>query len=101
MTGQERRAGRDSISIAISAGRGCRVFVDRNRECKAVLFAHDRIPIYWIVNLIDKRVEVYTDPSSGKAPGYRHRKDSGEGDVIPLIIAGRKVGQIAVKDLLP
>jgi len=72
-----------------------------DREWKGPLFAQDRIPIYWIVNLMARQVEVYTDPKGGKAPGYRQRKDYTENDSIPLVVAGRKVGEVAVKDLLP
>jgi hypothetical protein len=71
-----------------------------DREYKSILYAQDRIPIYWIVNLIDRQVEVYTEPRGGKTPGYRQRKDYAEDETIPLIVAGRKVGAIAVKDLL-
>jgi hypothetical protein len=72
-----------------------------DRDWKAVLFAQERIPIYWLVNLIDRQVEVYTDPRSGKAPGYRQHKDYAENKSIPLIIAGQKMGEISVEDLLP
>jgi Uma2 family endonuclease len=56
------------------------------------------IPIYWIVNLASRRVEVYTGPSPD---GYDARVDYAPGAVIPLVIDGETVGQFAVADILP
>ena len=36
---------------------------DRGR--KARLYAESSVPEYWVVNLVDRRVEVHTDPVSG------------------------------------
>ena len=30
---------------------------------KKVMYAKAAIPVYWIVNLIDRRVEAYSDPT--------------------------------------
>ena len=57
------------------------------------------IPVYWIVNLRDSQVEVYTDPDP--AGGYRSRVDYRPGDDVPVVIDGQVVGRIAVTDLLP
>jgi Uma2 family endonuclease len=56
------------------------------------------IPIYWIVNLVGRHVEVYTEPTS---EGYASRTDYAAGAHIPLVIDGVTVGQIAVADILP
>lgn len=56
------------------------------------------IPVYWIVNLIDRQVEVYTHP---QADGYGSRAVFGPGQTVPVEIDGRQVGAIAVDDLLP
>ena len=41
----------------------------RDQGFKKAIYAKAGIPVYWIVNLVDRRVEVYTDPGgeSGKA----------------------------------
>jgi Uma2 family endonuclease len=57
-----------------------------------------RIPVYWIINLIDRHVEVYTGPRSN---GYSSRIDYPRGAKIPVVIDGVVVGQIAVADILP
>ena len=56
------------------------------------------IPVYWIVNLASRRVEVYTGPSPD---GYAQRVDYAPGAAIPLVIDGETVGQFAVADILP
>jgi len=56
------------------------------------------IPVYWILNLAGRRVEVYTGPS---ADGYAPRVDYAPGAFIPLVIDGETVGQVGVADILP
>jgi Uma2 family endonuclease len=70
----------------------------RDRYEKYPAFARSGIPIYWIVNLVQRRVEVYTDPSP---EGYRSQRDYHAGDVVPVVIDGQPLGQIAVADILP
>ena len=65
----------------------------------AVTYGAAGIPVYWIVNLRDRQVEVYTDPDP--AAGYRSRVDYQPGQDVPVVIEGQEVGQIAVADLLP
>jgi Uma2 family endonuclease len=69
---------------------------------KGVIYARNRIPVYWIVNIPDCRVEVYTDPSGPDAlPAYRQRHDFGRGESVPVVIDGQALGAIPVDDLLP
>ena len=67
---------------------------DRIRKARA--YAASGIPEYWIVNLIDRQVEVYTAPDSTTST-YRQRRDLLPGDILAL--AGGST--IAVSDLLP
>jgi Uma2 family endonuclease len=65
-------------------------------------YARASIPVYWIVNLVDRRVEVYTQPSGpADAPAYGQRQDYVPGDAVPVVLDGNQVGQVAVNDLLP
>jgi Uma2 family endonuclease len=74
----------------------------RDRNVKATLYARASIPVYWIVNLIDHRVEVHTDPSGpDPQPTYRRQTDHGEADAVPLVLDGVEVTRIPVRDLLP
>ena len=56
------------------------------------------IPVYWIVNLVDRQVEVYSGP---QPDGYATRDDYRSGQHVPVVLDGTIVGQIAVDDILP
>jgi len=56
------------------------------------------IPILWIVNLVERQVEVYSVPGEG---GHQSRQDFKPGQIVPIIIDGSEVGGIAVSDILP
>jgi Uma2 family endonuclease len=64
----------------------------------ALTYSASGIPVYWIINLGESQVEVYTDPSR---PGYGARRDYKPGERIPVMLDGVEVGQIAVTDILP
>ena len=71
-------------------------------RAKCRIYGAAGVLIYWIVNLLDSTVEVYSDPTgSCAAPGYRHRQDYRLGDSVPLVIAGQQLAVIRVGDLLP
>jgi Uma2 family endonuclease len=74
----------------------------QDRDVKDKIYARARIPVYWIINIPDHQVEVYTDPTGpDPAPGYRQRRDYRPGESVPLILDGQEVDQIPVRDLLP
>lgn len=69
---------------------------------KRVTYAGAAIPIYWIVNLVQYLLEVYSDPTGPAEPAsYRTTQTYGPDDEVPLVIADREVARIAVRDLLP
>ena len=65
------------------------------------IYAGGKVPEYWIVNLIDSVVEVYTQPRGGKKPTYRARTDYAAGESVPVVLGDKPVGVIAVSDILP
>ena len=72
-----------------------------DRGTKLLIYAAARIPVYWIVNIPDDRIEMYTDPRAGKHPTYRSRTDFLRGQKIPVVLNGTRVGEIAANDILP
>ena len=62
------------------------------------VYARAGIPVYWIINLVDRQVEVYTQPSND---GYRSREDFAWDQDVPVVIEGREVGRIAASDIVP
>jgi len=75
--------------------------LDLDRDVKGPMYARAGITIYWIINLIDNQVEVYTDHVGGRKARYRRHKDYGNNSAVPLIIDGKEAGRIPVRDLLP
>lgn len=56
------------------------------------------IPVYWIVNLVDRQLEVYSGP---RTTGYASREILKSGDAVSLIHEGALLGKIFVDELLP
>lgn len=76
--------------------------LEHDRTTKARAYARAAIPFYWIVNLRDGQVEVYSDPTGpGPNPSYRTRRDFAPTDAVPLVLDGREVARISVSELLP
>jgi Uma2 family endonuclease len=74
----------------------------RDRADKCRIYARVSIPQYWVVNLVDRQVEVYTDPTGPvSAPVYRRRQDYTPGMSVPVELDGRAVGAVSVDELLP
>jgi Uma2 family endonuclease len=66
-----------------------------DRESKRQLYAEAGIQDYWVVNLVDGVVEVYTDPGEGK---YQSASTIRRGETLQL--PGSLEGSIAVDDIL-
>jgi len=76
--------------------------LERDRGLKKRIYAAARIPFYWIVNLIDRQVEVFTQPTgSGEQSDYVSRQVFKTPNTIPMVLDDEEVGQIAVAELLP
>ncbi len=76
--------------------------LSQDRTLKGPLYARAAIPIYWIVNLVDRILEVYTDPTGpDSSPCYRQRQDYQAGDLVPRVLDGTEIDRIPVADLLP
>lgn len=76
--------------------------LDSDRSDKGRFYAEDGITCYWIVNLVDRQIEVYTLPSSTTGtPAFGQRQDYRMSDDVPLLLDAAAVGNIPVRDLLP
>jgi Uma2 family endonuclease len=73
-----------------------------DRRDKGRLYARAGILCYWIINLVDRKVEVYTDPTGPDAnPRFRQHQDYDLQAAVPLVIDGQERGPIPVPELLP
>ncbi len=71
----------------------------RDRGLKARVYARAGITNYWIVNLVDRQIEVYTEPTDQAT--YARVETVGPDGAIRMVINGAEVGPIAARDLLP
>jgi Uma2 family endonuclease len=73
-----------------------------DRADKGRIYARAAIEGYWILNLIDRQLEVYTSPSGPVSdPKFAQRVDYRGGDCVSLLLGGTTPVQIPVVDLLP
>ncbi len=70
----------------------------KDRGDKRVNYGRAGIPLYRIVNLIDRQVEVYSGPQHD---GYATRTDYRPGQSVPVVLDGTIVGHVPVDDMLP
>lgn len=76
--------------------------LSRDRDEKLPIYAEAGVVEYWIVNLIDLQIEVYSNPAgAGLSATYRVKNVFRAGQTIPVVLDGVTVGQIAVSDVLP
>ena len=72
-----------------------------DRDDKGSIYARERVPVYWVVNVVDKVVEVYTQPGGpAENPAYTERDDYPVGTAVPVVLDGAAVGTIAVADVM-
>jgi Uma2 family endonuclease len=75
--------------------------LDYDRTDKGSVYAGESIPVYWIVNVVDRQIEVYTDPTGPVAdPVYRRRQDYLPGSAVEVVLDGVRVGTVAVDEVL-
>jgi len=95
----DRHPGAADIALVIEVSDKT---LKRDRGAKKLVYAAAGIPFYWILNLNDRGLEVYSDPSgSGEQADYRLCEQLGADDTLALIVDGREIAAIPVADLLP
>jgi Uma2 family endonuclease len=72
--------------------------LEQDRGEKQLAYARGRIPVYWIINLVHRQIEVFSNPGPD---GYGPSTVYTGGQSVPVVIAGQTLGEIAVNDILP
>ena len=68
---------------------------------KARLYAEAGVPLYWIVDLHERKLVACSEPRQAASASYARLATFGEGESAPVVLDGREIGRIAVSDLLP
>lgn len=97
---EARHPGPADVSLVIEVAD---TTLARDRGIKLRSYARAGIPQYWIVNLIDRQVEVFTepDPAAAPEPTYRRREILSGEALLPLKIGDQFAGEIAAASLFP
>jgi hypothetical protein len=89
----------NEVALLIEVAGGS---LERDRGWKKRLYAAACLPVYWIVNLVDKQVEVFTGPSGPcDCPNYANAAVYRVGQAVPVVLDGQLVEQIAVDEMMP
>ena len=97
-TYRARHPGPTDIGLLIEVSDSS-LYIDRYD--KGRIYAQNGIPVYWIVNVVDKVIEVYTQPGgTGDAAAYAQRTDYPVGTAAPVVLDGATVGAITVAEVM-
>ena len=73
-----------------------------DRNVKRIIYAENKIRHYWIVNIPEDKIEVYSEPfSTGERADYRYQTVYLAGESVPIVLDGEEIGRIHVSDILP
>lgn len=76
--------------------------LQQDRVEKGRVHARARVGVYWIINLIDRQIEVYSDPTGpDPAPRYRRGQVYTGDQLVPVMVDGREITRIPAAELLP
>ena len=70
--------------------------LDTDREDKLPIYARAGVGVYWIVNVVDREIEVHEQPS---ATGYASKRVFKPGDDVPFVLGGATADTIPVTEL--
>ena len=94
----ERHPGHGDVVLIVEAADSS---LRGDRRFKKAIYAKAALPVYWIVNLIDRQIEVYSEPTGpAERPDYRDRRDYAETGELPLVIDGREIARIPVREVI-
>jgi len=95
-----RHPGPENVGLIVEIAATLRVpGLARDRGEKLAAYGRGGVPEYWIINLVDRVVERYSQPRAGG--GYGSRQVVHPGESVPVLLDGREVGHIAVAELMP
>lgn len=96
---QENNPGPEDVGLIIEVAH---TTLPTDQGLKKRVYARAGIKEYWIVNVVNRRIEVYAQPTGPcDEPTYNHRQDFAPGDDVPVRLEGNEIGRVRVSDLIP
>jgi Uma2 family endonuclease len=97
-TYRHRHPGPAEIGLVVEVADSS-LLVDRHD--KGSIYARANLPVYWVVNVVDRVIEVYTQPAgTDETAAYAERDDFAVGSAVPVVLDGATIGTIAVADVM-
>jgi len=97
-TYRRRHPGPGEIGLVVEVSASS-LLIDRHD--KGRIYAESGIPVYWVVNVVDKVIEMYTQPSGPSVTAAYAKCDVyAVGSDVPVILDGNTIGTIAVADVV-
>lgn len=75
--------------------------LDYDRGDKLLVYARNKIPVYWIINLVENCVEVFSEPKPSRPWGYRKKERLSLELGVRVVVGGKGIGGIPVRKLFP
>jgi len=95
----DHHPGPDDLALVVEVADAT---LDRDRHLKGRIYAGAGIPVYWILNLAERRLEVYAEPArTAEGSEFRRREVFEPGHAVPLVVGGAGVTSLSVGDFLP
>jgi Uma2 family endonuclease len=92
-----RHPGPEDVALVVEVSDTA---LNRDQTLKKQLYAAAAVPIYWVVNLPDSQIEVYSQPFIGEmGPDYQQRQTYGMSEPVPVWIGTMQIGEIALTQL--
>ncbi len=85
----------ENVAMVIEVAHSSLAF-DRR---KSSLYARGGVPVYWIVNVADRQLEVFREPDTAKG-AYLRQEILTEEKLVEFSIAGENFGPLPVRDFL-
>lgn len=74
----------------------------RDQVQKKRIYARAGVPVYWIINLSENQLEVYSMPVGGaESADYQQQQNYLPTDEVPLVLDGHEIGRLRVNEILP
>lgn len=94
----ERHPKAEDVALVVEVAESS---LAHDREIKLRVYARAGIGVYWIVNLLNNVVEVYTEPTgTDSMPAFGVRQVFAAGGQVPLHVGGDELAGIPIAEIL-
>jgi Uma2 family endonuclease len=95
---KDRHPGPTDLGLVVEVSEAT---LERDQGWKKKMYAQARIAVYWVVNLVDRCVDVYLEPTGpGEEPDYRVQRRYGLTDEVPFSLENQLYGTVVLENLL-